>query len=156
MPSTLTIRRTSVDNAEVRTLIALHLARLTAAVPRERAFSSELSAYLEPDLVLWGGWRARRLAGLAALCSVDGSLGEIRALITHPEQFRRGVGRALLTHLRDSARATGYTRLVTKVGQGPVFAPMLAFYSAHGFLPGPALAGERPNSDALFLYLDMK
>lgn len=155
MPSSLTIHPASADNAEVRTSIALHLAGLEVAT-RARAFPPrDLGAYLDPAQSLWGGWRARRLAGVVALAPVDKALGEIRLLLTHPEHLRRGVGRALLTHLLGEARALALTRLAVRIGRDTAFGPMLAFYEAHGFRSGAPFGGHRASRAVRFLHRDL-
>ena len=156
MPPSLTIRPASAENAEVRTLIALHLAGLKAATRERAAPARDLGAYLDPALSLWGGWMARRLVGIAAFAPTDASLGEIRLLLTHPERLRRGVGRALLAHLAGEARALTLTRLAVKLGRDAAFASLLAFYEAHGFRVGPAFGGHRPSRAYRFLHRDLE
>lgn len=143
MPSRIIITRASAEDAEVRTLIALHLAGMKAASPADAVFALDFSAYMDPDLMLWAARIRKRLAGMIVLKPVRSGVGEIKSMRTHPDFLRKGVARALLERLIADAREAGYKRLVLETGSGPAFDPAIALYTEHGFVSGPAFGRYR-------------
>ncbi len=87
-------------------------------------------------LVGCGGWSARRtLYGNSQTIGRDDSYADhktepakIRAMYTHPDYLRKGIGRLLLKTGEERARAAGFT--VMELG---ATAPGLPFYEALGY-----------------------
>lgn len=73
----------------------------------------------ETGLIGCGGWSRRRtLFGADTTAGRDESLldpatepARVRAMYTHPDHARRGVGRAILSACEEAARAEGFSRL---------------------------------------------
>lgn len=79
-----------------------------------------------------------------ALLDPKKDAARVRAMYTHPEFTRRGIGRFILTLCEDTARAEGFARLelmATLSGQ--------PLYRAFGFEPLEALSAETPNGVAV-------
>jgi GNAT superfamily N-acetyltransferase len=72
-------------------------------------------------------------AGCGAVKPLDGdpSVGEIKRMYTAPTARRRGVSRALLVRLEDSAAALGYRRIQLETGSAQPEA--VALYESHGW-----------------------
>jgi putative acetyltransferase len=67
----------------------------------------------------------------------------------------RGVGRAMLAHLLEVARARGFRRVSLETGTTAAFAPARALYQGAGFVPCGPFAGYQPSEDNTFLTLEL-
>ncbi len=92
--------------------------------------------YIEDVLVGCGGWSARRtLYGGDHSANRDSAMADpkteaakVRAMYTHPDYTRRGIGLALIERSEREARAAGFTR--AELG---ATAPGLPFYERCGY-----------------------
>ena len=62
----------------------------------------------------------------------------------------RGVGRAMLAHLLDTARSRGFRQVSLETGTTAAFAPARALYESAGFVPCGPFAGYQPSEDNVF------
>jgi len=122
----------------VHALLNEHLEDMYALSPRESVHALDLDALRSPDITFWTAWDAGTLLGCAALREIDPGHGEIKSMRTPRAMRRRGAGRALLSHVVETARARGYRRLSLETGSAPAFEPARRLYEAFGFsLCGP-------------------
>ncbi|MGL5853273.1 MAG: GNAT family N-acetyltransferase [Phycicoccus sp.] len=114
------------------------------------------------------GWEERQLADLAAILDgepqhvdvavVGGSvagwvctrlhpadrMGEVHVLAVDPSVQGQGVGRALIEHSAERARAAGMAMVMVETGDDPGHAPSRAAYEATGFTRWPVARYFRP------------
>lgn len=147
------IRDDDLSGAQTRELLRLHLQGMHANSPPGSVFALDLSGLKRPDISVWTAWHGARIAGIGALRTYPGALGEIKSMRTHPDFLRRGVAAMLLGHIVGQARARGLARLSLETGTGPAFEPALALYRAHGFLDGDAFADYPQTAFNRFLHL---
>jgi putative acetyltransferase len=88
--------------------------------------------------------------GVAAIKELDAGHAEIKSMHTATEARGRGVGRALLSHLLDTARARGYRRVSLETGTTPGFAAARALYESAGFTPAGPFADYPQTGDNCF------
>lgn len=153
MVTSFRIEPISVEQPQVRALIALHLAGMHASSPPENVFALDVSGYARPSLTLWGALSGDSLAGMIALQRLDARHGEIKSMRTHPDFLRRGVAYLLLDHLITRARAEGLALLSLETGSGQAFEPALTLYRARGFADGAAFSAYEPSDFSQFLHL---
>jgi putative acetyltransferase len=67
----------------------------------------------------------------------------------------RGIGRAILTHLLEQARARGVRRVSLETGTTAAFAPARMMYARAGFVPCGPFADYQPSTDNFFMTLDL-
>lgn len=103
--------------------------------PPEGAF---LVAYLDGRPVGCGGWRSH---------GGRNEIGEIKRMYTAPEARRRGVARAMLAAIEDSARQYGRRRLVLETGDRQPEAMKL--YETAGYEPIPNFGFYRDEPNCL-------
>ena len=136
----LEIRRTPFASADARSLIAEVQAEYVARygspddTPLDATmFDAPMGAffvgYLDDGPAAMGGWRLRpevlRLgASLAA---------EVKRMYVAPRARRRGLARAVLQHLEDTARAAGADVMVLETGTAQPEA--IALYESTGYVP---------------------
>jgi putative acetyltransferase len=91
--------------------------------------------------------------GVAAIKELGAAHGEVKSMHTAAEARGRGVGRALLSHLLDTARARGYQRVSLETGTTPGFAAARALYESVGFTPAGPFGGYPQTEDNTFYSL---
>jgi GNAT superfamily N-acetyltransferase len=130
----LEIRRLSYQDPVARTLVDAAMADLAGryggtgdGTPVDPAQFSPpggdfLVAFLDGVPVACGGWRSH---------GGDGSIAEVKRMFTRPEARRRGVARALLRAVEESARAAGRSQVALETG---MFQPeAIAMYESAGY-----------------------
>lgn len=151
----LTIRQDDLSGDAVQALLGLHLAGMHANSPPGHVFALDLSGLRAPGVTVWTAWEGEALAGIAALKALDGGVGELKSMRTHPDHLRKGVAAALLEHAIGHAKALGRHRLSLETGRGPAFEPALALYRKRGFVEGEAFADYRPSAFSQYFHLDL-
>ena len=146
--TTMQIRVDDLTGPEIRALLEEHLRNMHEISPPESVHALDLTALRRPEITFWTVWADGALVGCGALKELDPRHGEIKSMRTAATQRRRGVGRAMLTHIVGEARARGYARLSLETGSMQAFAPARTLYASFGFAHcGPfADYAEDPNS----------
>jgi putative acetyltransferase len=85
------------------------------------------------DVTLWSAWLRDELAGCGALKRLDAERGEIKSMRVADAFLGRGIGRAILGHIMNEARASGMRTLWLETGSGEAFVPALRLYESAGF-----------------------
>jgi putative acetyltransferase len=143
----------SVDDPrrpEVRALLERHLAFCLSETPPEHSFALDVDGLLDPRVTFVSYRDGDTVLGVAAIKELGEAQAEIKSMHTAAEARGRGVGRALLSHLLDDARARGYRRLFLETGTTPGFAAARALYEAAGFVPTGPFGGYPETGDNCF------
>jgi putative acetyltransferase len=143
----------SVDDPrrpEVRTVLERHLTFCLSETPPEHSFALDVDGLLDPRVTFVSYRDAGTVLGVAAIKELGQDQAEIKSMHTTAEARGRGVGRALLSHLLDAARARGYRRVFLETGTTPGFAAARALYESAGFVPTGPFAGYPETGDNCF------
>jgi [ribosomal protein S18]-alanine N-acetyltransferase len=139
--------------------LASSLHGLAFAPLGERVWTRQDMAELlaSPGAAGWVLLSAERPAGFA-LCRVAADEAELLTIAVHPDERRRGAGRALLTAAIDHARVAGAHSLFLEVGADNPAA--LALYGTAGLQAvgrrkSYYQRGERPPADAVVMRLSL-
>jgi putative acetyltransferase len=146
----------SVDDpraADVRALLARHLAHARANTQPEDVHALDVDALLDPVVTFFSFRAEGELLGVAALKRLDAAHGEIKSMHTAAAARGRGVGRALVDHLLEVARERGYRKVSLETGGGPAFAPARRLYTSVGFTPCGPFADFRPGPESTYMAL---
>lgn len=127
------IRIDDLQGPEVRRLLSEHLHSMTLHSPPESIHALDISGLRAPDVTFWAAWEGSELLGCGALKELDPEHGEIKSMRTVTTHLRKGVARALLTHIIDEARRRGYVRLSLETGSAAAFEPAQRLYASAGF-----------------------
>lgn len=138
----------------VADLLAHHLAELRGQMA-DFAFALDAGGLSAPNVTFWTAWRDGTLVGFAALKQLDPRHGEVKSMRAAPAARGTGVGRALLDHVVDVARARGYDRLSLETGTADLHAPAVALYRRAGFIDTGPFAHYRPSPHNQFFALDL-
>ena len=148
----------SVDDPrspEVRALLERHLGFCLSETPPEHSFALDVDGLLDPRVTFVSYRDGDTVLGVAAIKDLGGRDGEIKSMHTAAEARGRGVGRALLSHLLDTARTRGYRRVLLETGTTPGFAAARALYESYGFIPTGPFAGYPETGDNCFYALSL-
>ena len=124
----------------IRALVALHLSHMHANSPACKVHALPVEALRAPDVTFYSAWAGQALAGMGAIRHLAPDHGELKSMRVAPSFLHQGVGKAMLRHLLNVARARGYARVSLETGRGEAFDPAIALYRQHGFVDGPAFA----------------
>jgi putative acetyltransferase len=128
------------NDARVKALLEYHLRGMHENSPPGHVFALDWSGLQKPEISFYTGWVGQSLVAIGALKALGDNTGELKSMRVAQGQSGRGFGQAMLRHLMAEARARGFSRLSLETGSGPAFAPALALYRKHGFVPGAAFA----------------
>ena len=153
-PADLVIREDDPAAPHVAALLALHLAEVRGAMG-SHAYALDAQGLAGPDVTFWTAWLGSKLAGFAALKSLDTASGEVKSMRAAPEFRGTGVGRALLIHVIAAAKTRGYRQLFLETGTTPMHVPAVALYRQHGFAFCAPFAGYQASPLNLFMVLNL-
>lgn len=123
--------------ADVAALIRLHLDEVRQWSPACKIHAMPIERLREPDVQFYSAWHDGRLSGIGAIKHLAPEHCEIKSMRAAPEFRGRGIGKAILLHLIETARSRGYKRVSLETGNTEPFAAARALYAAHGFSECP-------------------
>jgi putative acetyltransferase len=127
------IRVDDLTGAATRALIAFHLDGMHDTSPPESVHALDIDGLRHPSVTFWSAWIDGKLAGIAALKSIDAERGELKSMRVDDRFRGSGVGRALLRHLVAEARRRGMMSLWLETGSPDDFVPAQRLYESEGF-----------------------
>ena len=127
------IRVDDLAGEATRALIAFHLDGMHDTSPPESVHALDIDGLRHPSVTFWSAWVDGKLAGIAALKSIDSERGELKSMRVDDRFRGSGVGRALLRHLIAEARRRGMTSLWLETGSPDEFVPAQRLYESEGF-----------------------
>ena len=142
------IKLDDLSGPEIRALLEEHLRNMYSISPPESVHALDLDALRRPEISLWTVWSEGQLLGCGALKELDAQHGEIKSMRTAMAHRRKGVAKAVLTHVLEEARKRKYARLSLETGSEPEFEPARRLYESFGFEYCGPFEGyvEDPNS----------
>jgi putative acetyltransferase len=142
------IRLDDLSDPQVHALLQEHLRSMSQQSPPESVHALDLDGLRKPEITFWTAWSGSALLGCGALKELTPVHGEIKSMRTASAHRRKGVARAVLTHIIEEARKRSYARLSLETGAMQAFEPAQRLYGSFGFAYCPPFAGyiEDPNS----------
>jgi putative acetyltransferase len=138
---------------DVRALLARHRAFALGQTPPEHAFALDTAALLDPAITFFSLREHGSLLGIGAIRQLGPQHAEIKSMHTAEAARGRGIGRAMLTHLLDIARARGFRQVSLETGTTAAFAAARALYTSAGFVPCGPFSDYQPSHDNCFMTL---
>lgn len=154
----ITGHRIAIDDPrdpDVRALLERHLEFSLAQTPPEHSFALDVDGLLDPVITLFSVRAHGSLLGIGAIKRLGPHHAEIKSMHTAEAARGRGIGRAMLTHLLEVARAQGFRRVSLETGATAAFAPARALYQSAGFVSCGPFGGYQPSEDNLFMTLEL-
>lgn len=140
-----------LSGPEIRALLEEHLRNMHELSPPESVHALDLSKLRKPDISFWTVWEGRELLGCGALKELTATHGEIKSMRTSQAHRRRGVARALVTHIIGIAKSRAYERLSLETGSMQAFEPARALYASFGFTPCPPFGDYTVDPNSFFM-----
>lgn len=147
----LTIAPDTPATPDVSALLTRHFELMRSQSPEESCHVMQPEALLEKRAVLLAARDASRLLAVGALTVIADGHGELKSMHTTAEARGRGVGRALLRALLDTARRQGLHTVSLETGTDVVFAPARALYHAEGFNDCPPFGSYQTDPLSVFM-----
>ena len=144
------------SDSRVTDLVRIHLTTARAQTAPGSAHALDVDGLQAPDITFWTIWKDETLLGVGALKRLSADHGEVKSMHTAEPVRRMGAGSAMLRHIIAAARACSMTRLSLETGSWDYFRPARAFYARHGFVECPSFADYVPDSNSVFMSLDLR
>ncbi len=142
--------------ADVRALLAIHLAFARGVTPAEYSFALDVDQLVDPSVTFFSARSEGRLLGIAALKRLDDNHAELKSMHTSQAERGRGVGRALVEYIVSFARAEGYHRISLETGTTDEFAAARTLYARLGFVPCEVFGDYRPSPYNTFMTMGLE
>ena len=142
--------------ADIRELLAAHRAFARAVTPAEYSFALDVDELAKPEVTFFSARSKGWLVGVGALKRLDDDHAEIKSMHTRQTRRGRGVGRALVEHMVDFARASGYRRVSLETGTTDDFIPARTLYEHAGFEPCGPFADYAPSPHNTFMTITLE
>ncbi|MFJ6652851.1 GNAT family N-acetyltransferase [Microbacterium sp. NPDC091313] len=152
----LTIERDDLSGADVRALVAAHLAGMHAQTPAESVHALDLSALQHPDVAFWSARVDGELAGIAATARIDDANAEVKSMRVADAHLGRGIGRALVRHIVADARERGLHALWLETGSTDDFVAARRLYASEGFVECEPFGAYAPDPLSTFMTLPLR
>lgn len=127
------IRIDDLRGPEIKALLEEHVRNMYELSPPESVHALDLEKLRHPDITFWTIWEGEQLMGCGALRQTSPSEGEIKSMRTPAALRAKGAGRAVLSHILETARERGLARLNLETGSQPEFEPARRLYASAGF-----------------------
>ena len=118
---------------DVVAVLEAHLAFAREVTPEGHVHALPLEGLFVPEVTFFTAREGAELVGIGALKRLDAAHAKIKSMHTVARSRRQGVGRAVVEHLIEFARASGYERVSLETGTMAAFARARALYSSVGF-----------------------
>jgi putative acetyltransferase len=119
---------------DVRRLLERHSEFAYAQSPPDHCHVLDVDALCDPTVTFVTARSNGALVGVGALKELDSEHAELKSMHTSEEARGKGVGRAILDHLLETARSRRYRRVSLETGADEPFAAAQALYESAGFV----------------------
>ena len=147
----LHIRVDDLSGENTRALIAFHLSGMHDTSPPESVHALDIEGLRDPSITFWSAWIDGDLAGIGALKTMDAERGELKSMRVDDRFRGSGVGRAILHHIVDVARARGMKSLWLETGSPDEFVPAQRLYESEGFVRCGPFEGYTDDPFSVFM-----
>ena len=150
--------RIEIDNLTrpaVHELLQEHLANMHELSPPEQVFALDLSKLKSQTITFWTVWEEDLLLGCGALKELSPIHGEIKSMRTPKKHRGRGVAKAVLCRIIETARQRNYSLLSLETGTHAAFSAAQNLYKGAGFLYSGPFSGYKENPHSTFMQLQL-
>ena len=145
-----------LTDPRVLDLLQVHLTAAHAETAPGSVHALDTSSLRSPDINFWTIWDDQKLLGCGALKRLSTDHGEVKSMHTVQAMRRKGVGRAMLSHIIAAARTNGMSLLSLETGSWEYFRVAREFYKSHGFVECPPFGDYVLDPNSVFMSLDLR
>jgi putative acetyltransferase len=149
MEIVITIEESLTD--ELAQVLQAHWLFCTSTSPIEFVFALDASKLFSPDITVFGARIDGELVGVGAIRKLDAHHAELKSMHTLAKSRGSGVGRAMVAHIEDFAKAQGFKRISLETGTTEAFAPARGLYKTLGYKECEAFSDYSPNEYSTFM-----
>lgn len=138
-----------------RAFVLEHLADMYRQSPAESVHALDVDALRAPEVrfvTVWGNEEILAMGGYRRTGPQD---AELKSMRTAPSVRGQGLGRLLLRHLTDLARAEGITTLWLETGSTANFRAARGLYLSEGYTPCGPFGDYREDPESVFYRRDI-
>jgi len=118
---------------ELAQILEVHWLFCTTNTPIEHVYALEPSKLFAPDIAVFGARVLDELVGVGAMRVLDADHAELKSMHTLAKSRGRGVGKAVVAHIEDFAKARGVKRISLETGTSDAFKPARLLYASLGY-----------------------
>lgn len=149
----LTIREDDLRGPEIAALLTRHMDHMLSITPAESVYALDLERLRVPEITFWSAWLDGELVGCIALKDLGDGHGEIKSAHTVAELRGQGIGRALVAHLLEQAKAREMVQLSLETGKTEHFHAAQELYRRFGFEESGPFGDYGPDPHSFFMTL---
>jgi putative acetyltransferase len=149
----LKICKADPRTAEIRHIIAAHVAHGDASYPSESNHHLTADDYAESDVMLFAAWDRTECSGMLGIKKIAPTQAEIKSMHVLTAARGRGVGAALLAFVIDHAKLRGMRELFLETGSREASAAARGLYERHGFTYCPPFGDYKIDPESVFMTL---
>lgn len=149
----VTIGLADLADPRVAALVEEHLAEMTPTAPVCSRHALTMEQFADPAVRFWVAEAGSDLVGSVALKDLGDGHVELKTMRVSPAARGTGLGRRLLAHALDAARAAGASRVSLETGTADLFTPARTLYRRHGFVECAPFGSYRLDPHSTFLTL---
>jgi putative acetyltransferase len=152
------IRRADPLSDAMRPVIAAHFAHSQSAAPDQSNHTLEAGALAAPGIRLWGVFEGGRVLGCGALKTLPDHTAEVKSVHIVASARGRGLAKALMIYLADTARAQGLSALVLETGAAhlPGYDAARRLYESLGYAYCGPIFGYQADPNCAFMRLALE
>jgi putative acetyltransferase len=141
---------------DIRALLETHLQFSRAVTPPGHVHALDLGGLLDPAVTFFSARSRGMLLGVGALKQLHDSHAELKSMHTNEAARRRGVGRAMVSHLLSVAAELNVSRVSLETGAMDAYAAARSLYASVGFVPCPPFGEytDNPYSTCMTIAID--
>lgn len=143
--------KADLNDLRVQMLLQTHSTRALANARCREGHALDLDALRQPDIEVHAVLFDDKPVAVGALRTIDATHGELKSMFVADDARGQGLGRKLLAHLVERARARGMTRLSLETGASDYFDAARSLYVRNGFEVCEAFADLPPHDDSVFM-----
>lgn len=149
----VSIRKADPASAEMRSIIAAHLAFSRAETPETSCHVMQPDELSGPGIQLWALYDDTQPVGIAALKLLANGVAEVKSVHVLAEARGKGHAATLMRHLEHEARMSGISRLVLETGSEvlPGYAAARQLYERLGYAYCGPIPGYAPDPNSVFM-----
>jgi len=118
---------------ELSQILQVHWLFCTTNTPIEHVYALEPSKLFAPDIAVFGARLLGELIGVGAMRVLDADHAELKSMHTLAKSRGHGVGKVIVAHIEDFAKAKGIKRISLETGTGEAFKPARQLYASLGY-----------------------
>ena len=151
----MVIQAEDPNTADIRALLAEHLADMASHSPPDSMHALDIAALQKPDVRFFTCRENDNLLGCGAYKLFDKNCAEIKSMKTATAYLRKGVAAALLEHIIQACRGEGVNRLYLETGSPDAFLPARKLYERYGFSEVPPFGDYTLDPYSVFMRLTL-